>query len=170
MIYVGDQVFMDYMEWDGKEKFKTFLNQTKWSPEKLNQDATVSKQKKFSFRDLVCLSVQKTLKTYGVKEDQFTSLNRSFYQEKQEDTQEDTDSMFTSEVAIGCVFMGIEIILCFMPSGEATFYDPTTFITLRNPVISSFMFISLPSLINDNLIQIKKAPIELKISLQNLIR
>jgi hypothetical protein len=148
MIYVGDQVFMDYTAWDGKEKFLDFLNQPKW--------------KKLSFRDLVYQSLQKTLHTYGFKDEHFTSLKRSFYQEKQEDTQEDTDSMFTSEVAIGCVFMGQEIILCFMPSGEATFYDPYSFVSLRNPSIESFIFVSLPSLINELLLLIKKEPIELK--------
>jgi hypothetical protein len=166
MIYVGDQVFMDYTAWDGKEKFQTFLNQTKWASEGLPKDA---QQKKLSFRDLVYMSIGKTLKTYGFKEEHFTSLKRSFYQEKQEDTQEDTDSMFTSEVAIGCVFMGIEIILCFMPSGEATFYDPNNFITLRNPNKSHFVFIALQVIINEILLTIKKKPIEIKNSLYNLV-
>ena len=166
MIYVSDQVFMDYMAWKGKEKFLVFLNQPKWT---LEDNLKNKKQKKLSFRDLIYLSLQKTLHLYGVKEEQLTTLKKSFYQEKQDDTQEDTESMFTSEVAIGCVFMGIEIILCCTLSGEATFYDPTNFALLRNPNIGSFIFVSLASLINECLIEIKKDPIELTVSMQNLL-
>lgn len=166
MIYVSDQTFMDYMQWEGKEKFLTFLNQPKWTLEGKIPEA---KQKKLSFRDLVYLSLQKTLHEYGIKKENLTSLKKSFYQEKQDDTQEDTESMFTSEVAIGCVFMGIEIILCCSLSGEATFYDPTNFALLRNPNIGSFIFVSLAYLINECLVEIKKDPIELTVSMQNLL-
>lgn len=165
MIYVEDRVFLDYIQWDGKEKFQNFLNQPKWDPENLSEK---EKHKKLCFRDLVYISLQKTLEEYGFKEEKLVSLHRMFYQKKQVDNQEDTDSMFTSEVAIGCIFMGIDITLCITLSGEATFYDPANFISLRNPNISSFIFISLSSLVNESLARIKKEPKQLKITMQSL--
>jgi|APHig6443717817_1056837.scaffolds.fasta_scaffold303028_1 hypothetical protein len=156
MIYVGDQIYLNYMNWEGKEEFVEFLNKKSFA--------------KHSFRDLVYLKILAVLQEYGVKKEKFSALKKSFYQEKQDETGDDLDTMFTSEVAIGCVMMGIEITLSFTPSGEATFYDPLYFCTLRNPNMSHFLWIALHSIVNEILVSIKKEPIEIKTGLINIVQ
>jgi hypothetical protein len=187
MIYIGDQLYMNYMNWEGKEKFLEFLNKKSYTLEKsafsqkqiddLGKDGLFyngwqagSREGKFSFRDLAYLKILAILQEYGVKKEKFSPLRKSFYQEKQDESGDDLESMFTSEVAIGSVFNGTEVFLCFYASGEATFYDPIYFISLRNPDKSHFVLIALHSIINEILINIKKKPIVIEFRLSDIVQ
>jgi hypothetical protein len=187
MIYIGDQLYINYMNWEGKEKFLEFLNKKSYTLERsafsqkqiddLGGDGLFydgwqpgSGEVKLSFRDLVYLKILAVLQEYGVKNEKFSTLRKSFYQEKQDESGDDLESMFTSEVAIGSVFNGTEVFLCFSASGEATFYDPLYFITLRNPDKSHFVWIALHSIINEILINVKKKPIVIELGLSDIVQ
>jgi len=87
--------------------------------------------RKFSFREMVYLQVVSEMKKYGVKHDRLEALNEGFFgRPAEESPAKSSVEGSVGDIAITCVFLGVEIFVTVDAEGRVIFWDPFNFATL----------------------------------------
>ena len=84
--------------------------------------------RKFSFKELVYISLLVELKRFGFDHKQIRNLHDSFFKERGTTNHSKLFNKNVAETAITCVFAGIEISVLAFSDGVVYMYDPTVFL------------------------------------------
>ncbi len=189
MLLISDNLLLKYLKANEQFKLDEFINKklftvadtplTYRQVNSLDTDNLLTKDRakkqgwrKFSFKELIYLLIVNELKKFGLKHEQLKQLWEAFFKEltKRENRQvaEIEINKGIGEIAIGCVFGQVEIILSIDTEGQIVFYDPIHY-ALFNPNSKSQIQIRLNDFVNNLLVKSKKQPIPVIWSIRQAI-
>lgn len=122
--------------------------------------------RKFSFKELVYISLLVELKKFGFDHKQIRRLYDSFFKNPDYDGELGFNKDI-ADTAIACVFAGIEISVLAFSDGVVYLYDPTNFLQAGISE-SSYIRITLNHIVNDILVKIGKEPVYPELTVDNL--
>lgn len=148
MLYIGDNLLLSYFEANEKYKLDELVNAKLYkvadTPLTYRQTNTLDKDnllpkdaqtgrgwRKYSLKELVYLSLVSELKQFGVQHVHLRQLWDSFFKEPEKvknGRATTAPNKGIGNIAIGCVFGQVEILLVIDKNGDTTFYDPTHFL------------------------------------------
>lgn len=124
--------------------------------------------RKFSYKELVYFEIIITLKEFGIKQSQLKPLWEAFFKEPPTDKRQiQLTTKSDGEMAIFCVFGGIEMTLIVDSKGSILISDPKHLTLLAST--KSQIRISLNEIINELNQQIGFNPIPVKYTLQSVM-
>lgn len=186
MLYTGDNILISYMEAVEKYKLDRIINDrfyrvadtplTYRQTNTLDRDNLLPKAdrrgkgwRKYSLKEMVYLFLVSELKQYGVQHVHLRDLWDTFFKEPERNKKGFiTGGMNKNygDIAIGCVFGCIEMLLVIGKNGEANFYDPAHFLLFGDDK-PSYLVINVNSVVNKVLEQTGKGTFPIKWSLQS---
>ncbi|MFC1983624.1 hypothetical protein ACFLVO_01225 [Chloroflexota bacterium] len=182
-LYIGEGLLFQYLEKDGEMGISKSINKksfrvsdTQMSYRQINvlgNDSLLDDKRrntrqwrKFSFKELVYLLIISEVKKYGFKQEKLENLWNSFFKEVKGEKKDPIDtSGRTAEVVIGCILMGVEIILTIDSDGNIIFFDPINLITLGSKD-RSYIHINVNSIVDQVITGMHKEPLPITYSLR----
>lgn len=148
MLHIGDNLLVQYAKADQKYRLSEIINKKAYkvsdTPLTYRQVNTLDKDKllsanqnkaegwrKFSLKELVYIEIVYSLKEFGVEHAKLHQLWNSFFKERDSNQVVGYNKHY-ADTAIGCVFIGVEIILCFDSDGNFTYFDPAHYLLFNN--------------------------------------
>jgi hypothetical protein len=185
MLFISENVEIDFLGNERKYDLKELINLKKYTVSDTplsyrqanalgtdnllsNDRKDKSRWRKFSFKELVYIEILSELKGFGMKRDQLRPLWDSFFKEPPKDIKQiDLRNGRDSEVAIGCVFSGIEITLFVDNKGDTFFLDPMYY--LRFSISKPLIKISFNQIVNELLKKISLPTVPVTHSVYTLV-
>ena len=189
MLLISDNLLIKYLEANEKLKLDEFINKklftvadtplTYRQVNSLDADNLLSEERKnnqgwrkFSFTELIYVLIVNELKKFGLKHEQLKQLWEAFFKEPAKGekgmvTQIEINKGI-GEIAVGCVFGQVEIILSIDKEGQIVFYDPTHYALFYENSKSQIQ-IRLNDFVNNLLVKSKKEPIPITWSARQAI-
>lgn len=185
MILVTNNLFKKYSEAGKAHKLTELMNVKKYTvsdtplsyrqTNSLDEDNLLSTDRenkkgwrKFSYKELVYIDIIIELKKFGIKQEQLKSLWETFFKEPPTDKKEVTlTTKLDGEMAIFCVWGGIEMTLIVDSKGNVLISDP--FHLTRLAQTKSQIRISLNEIINELNPTLGYESIPVQYTLQNAI-
>lgn len=169
MLFISDDLLLKYIEADRKHKLAEFLNKKKFTVSNtslsyrqvnsLDADKLLNNDRKdkgtwrkFSFKEIIYTLIVAELKKFGLKHEQLQQLWSIFIKEPEKYENRKIGEFEINngigEIAIGCVFGHVEIILCADANGIISFYDPSHYALFYDDSKSQ-IHIQLNSIVNN---------------------
>lgn len=124
--------------------------------------------RKFSYKELVYVEIVVELKEFGIKSEHLKPLWEAFFKEpKREVSIENLTTKSNGEIAIGCVFAGVEMTLFVDTKGFVLITDPQHLIQILTG--KSQIRISLSEIINRINAQVGLPTVPINTTLQSII-
>lgn len=179
MLLISDNLLIKYLQANDKLKLDEFINKKLFTvadtpltyrqvnsldTDKLLTNDRKEKQgwRKFSFKELIYMLIVNELKKFGLKHEQLKQLWEVFFNEPTKSEERTVAKIELNkgigEIAIGCVFGQVEIILSIDKEGQVVFYDPTHYALFYENSKSQIQ-IRLNDFVNGLLVKLKKEPI-----------
>lgn len=183
MLFIGDNLFVKYLEADEKFKLREMVNKKRFTvsdtPLTYRQTNTLDKDKllprdperekgwrKYSFKELVYILLIYELKQYGLQHEQLRELWNCFFREpKKVNGLPVVPNKSVADTVIGCVFGQVEILLTIGKKGEIIFYDPLHFLFFRNN--ETALVVNVNDIVNKLLVKTGKEPFPVKWSVRS---
>jgi len=177
MLHISENLLLKYLEANEKYNLKEFINKKIFTvadtplsyrqintmdEDRLLSDERQNKQgwRKFSFKEIIFTDIVYELKKLGLKHEQLRQLWETFFKEPSKEENKDHPKVEVnkeiSAIAIGCVFLEVEIILTIDSEGEISFYDPVNY-ALFQPNSKAYVYITLNHYVNELLAKMDKS-------------
>ncbi|OGK17711.1 hypothetical protein A2774_01990 [Candidatus Roizmanbacteria bacterium RIFCSPHIGHO2_01_FULL_39_12c] len=185
MILVASNLIGEFLKDRKENKLNELLNDPKYTvsdtslsyrqTNSLDEDNLLASKRKnksswrkFSYKELVYFEIIIELKKFGIKQEQLKTLWEMFFKEPSENKKEIVlTSKLDGEMALYCIWGGIEMTLVFYSNGRIVISDPLNLIRLsqEEPQIR----IPINAIVNKLHPQIGLEVIPLHFSLQNVL-
>jgi hypothetical protein len=185
-LWIGDGLLVKCMEADERLDISTRLNKrvfrvadtplTYRQINVLDGDGLIDDRRpksrgwrKFNFREMVYLHVVSEVKKYGMKHDSLDVLREGFLGSPAEKGSSQSGiSRAVGDIAIMCVFLGVEIFVTVDAEGRVIFWDPVNYAGYGAQSPSHIRVVMNP-FVNRVVEAMHKAPLSAKSSLRGLL-